>query len=67
MINLLKLFISVFIPKFILIASIIYLLFIVFIFFRCFVKKENINDFISEKEKLFFFLSITYTLTMIII
>jgi len=65
MISLLKFFISVFIPKFLLVASVLYIFLILFIFIRCFVNKVNINDLIEDKEKLFFFSALTYTLTLI--
>jgi len=67
MIELLIRFFSLFLPKFLLCASITYFLYILYIFIKCIRKQEKISENLTKKDKIYFYLTITYIFTFIIL
>jgi hypothetical protein len=67
MIDLIIKFFGIFIPKFLLCGSIFYFIYILYIYFKCIRKEEKISDSLTEKEKLYFYLTITYIFTFILL
>jgi hypothetical protein len=67
MIELLIKFFSLFLPKFLLCGSIIYFLYILYIFIKCIRKQEKISENLTKKDKIYFYLTITYIFTFIIL
>jgi hypothetical protein len=60
-------FLGTFIPKFLLSGSIIYFMYIVYIFLRCMRKQEKLSESLTVKEKQYFYIAITYIFTYILI
>lgn len=56
-----------FIPKFLLCGSIFYFIYIIYIFFRCMKKQEKLSESLTEKEKQYFYIAITYIFTFILL
>lgn len=67
MIELIKLFFTVFLSKFLLCGSIFYVVYTIYIFLRCMRKQEKLSESLTEREKQYFFLAITYLFTYILI
>ena len=67
MIDLIIKFFGVFIPKFIFLGSIFYFVYVVYIFFRCMKKQEKLSESLTEKEKQYFYIAITYIFTFILL
>lgn len=67
MIELIIKFFGVFIPKYVFFGSIFYFIYILYIFLRCMKKQEKLSESLTEREKQYFYLAITYIFTFIII
>ena len=67
MIDLIIKFFGIFIPKFLLCGSIFYFIYIIYIFFRCMKKQEKLSESLTEKEKQYFYIAITYIFTFILL
>lgn len=55
-----------FIPKFLFSGSIIYLVYIIYIFFRCIKKQEKLSEYLTQREKQYFYIALTYILTYLL-
>jgi hypothetical protein len=67
MIEILIFFLKIFIPKFLFSASILFIIRIIYTFLKCIRKQEKLSDNLTKKDNLYFFLSITYIFTYILI
>jgi hypothetical protein len=67
MIDLIIKFFGMFIPKFIFCGSIFYFIYVAYIFFRCMKKQEKLSESLTEKEKQYFYIAITYIFTFILL
>lgn len=67
MIEIIIFFLKVFMPKFLLSASITYFLYILYIFIKCIRKQEKISENLTQKDKTYFYLTITYIFTYILL
>ncbi len=67
MIELLIKFFGTFIPKFMFCGSVFYFIYIMYIFFRCMRRQEKLSESLTQREKQYFYLAITYIFTFIII
>lgn len=60
-------FLNNFLPLFLFCGSFIYLIYIIYIFLRCMRKQEKLSESLTVKEKQYFYLAITYTITFILL
>lgn len=60
-------FFGIFIPNFLLSASIIYFIYTMYIFIRCIRKQEKLSESLTTREKQYFYLAIAYLFTYILI
>jgi hypothetical protein len=67
MIAIIIFFLKVFMPKFLLSASIFFNIRIIYTCLKCINKQEKLSDNLTKKDNLYFFLSITYIFTYILI
>jgi len=67
MIDLIYTFFTIFLSKFLLCGSIIYFIFVCYIFLRCIKKQEKLSQSLSLRETQYFYLAITYIFTYILI
>lgn len=67
MIELIIKFFGIFIPKFIFLGSIFYFVYTTYIFLKCIRKQEKLSESLTEKEKQYFYLTITYIFTYILL
>ena len=67
MIELIIKFLGVFMPKFIFLGSIFYFVYVAYIFIKCIRKQEKISVSLTEKEKQYFYLTITYIFNYILL
>lgn len=65
--QLLAYFLGTFIPMFLLSGALFFLLYVLYIFVRCIRKTEKLSEALTKQEKQFFYLSITYILTSILL
>ena len=54
------------IPHFFLSASIVYFVYTMYIFIRCIRKQEKVSESLTQREKQYFYLAITYILTYLL-
>jgi len=67
MIGLIIKFFGIFLPKFIFLASIFYFVYTAYIFIKCIRKQEKLSESLTEREKQYFYLTITYIFTYILL
>jgi len=60
-------FLGTFLPVFLFSASILFTLYILYIFVRCIRKTEKLSESLTEREKQYFYLTITYIFTYILL
>jgi hypothetical protein len=60
-------FLGSFLPVFLFCGSLLFSFYVLYIFIRCIIKIEKLSESLTEKEKQYFYLAITYLLTFIII
>jgi hypothetical protein len=60
-------FLGSFLPVFLFCSSLIFTFYVLYIFIRCIIKTEKLSESLTEKEKQYFYLAITYLLTFIIL
>jgi hypothetical protein len=65
MINLITTFFTIFLSKFLLWGSIVYFIYVLYIFFRCMNRREKLSESLTLREKQYFYFAITYLLTYI--
>jgi hypothetical protein len=67
MTELITFFLGNFLPIFLFCGSLIFSIYVLYIFIRCIIKIEKLSESLTEKEKQYFYLAITYLLTFIIL
>jgi hypothetical protein len=60
-------FFSKFLPLFLFLGSIIFIVYISYVFLRCMRKQEKLSESLSKREKQYFYLAITYIFTYILL
>jgi hypothetical protein len=66
-VQLIAYFLGAFLPVFLFSASILFTLYILYIFVRCIRKTEKLSEAITQREKQYFYLTISYIFTYILI
>lgn len=67
MTQLLNIFFTFFLPKFLLVSSIVFSIYIMYIFIRCIRKTQNLSEALSKTDKTYFYLAISYIFTYILL
>jgi hypothetical protein len=67
MIKLLEFFLGAFIPTFLFWTSLFFIVYVLYTFLKCIRKGEKLSENITKKDNFYFFLSISYIFTYIIL